>query len=149
MGLNPLDIRYQEFKRKLRGYDPDEVRDYLGHLADFVTELQEALEASRKRITELEAELDRAREGESELKRAVVAAERIAREVKAQAEREAELILSEAKAAKEKALREAMDQLKQLQREMERLRREKSLFVEQFRGLLESYLASLDKLKDG
>ncbi len=145
MSFNPLDIRYQEFKKKLRGYDPEEVRAYLGQVADYVSGLEEQLAEARRRIQELEVELDQAREGEAELKRAVVAAERIAREVRAQAEREAELIRAEAEAAKERTLREAMDHLRKIQRDLERLKRERELFKEQFRGLLEGYLASLEK----
>ncbi len=145
MGFNPLDIRYQEFRRKVRGYDVEEVRAYLGEVADYVTSLEEELAACKKRVGELEEELSQAREGEAELKRAVVAAERIAREVRAQAEREAELIRAEAEAAKERALREAMEHLKRVQRDLERLRNERELFKEQFRGMLEGYLASLDR----
>ncbi len=145
MSFNPLDIRYQEFRKRMRGYDPEEVRAYLGQVADFVAALEEQISACKKRIEELESALAEAREGEAELKRAVVAAERIAREVRAQAEREAELIRAEAEAAKERTLREAMEHLKRVQRDLERLKRERELFREQFRGLLEGYLASLDR----
>ncbi len=34
MKLTPLDIRKQEFKRVLRGLDPDEVEAFLGMMAD-------------------------------------------------------------------------------------------------------------------
>ena len=145
MSFNPLDIRYQEFRRKVRGYDVAEVRAYLEQVADYVASLEEQLSACKERMEELEAALSKAREEEAELKRAVVAAERIARELRAQAEQEAKLIRAEAEAAKERTLREAMEHLKAVQREIERLKRERELFKEQFRGLLEGYLRSLEK----
>lgn len=145
MGFNPLDIRYQEFRRKVRGYDVAEVRAYLEQVADYVASMEEQLSACKERVEELEAALSKAREEEAELKRAVVAAERIARELRAQAEQEAKLIRAEAEAAKERTLREAMEHLKAVQREIERLKRERELFKEQFRGLLEGYLRSLEK----
>jgi cell division initiation protein len=74
------------------------------------------------------------KEAEGVLKRAVVAAERIARELKAQAEREAELIRKEAMAAKEQVLREAAEELRRLREETERARQEKALFSEPVPG---------------
>jgi cell division initiation protein len=88
------------------------------------------------------------KEAEGELKRAVVAAERIARELKAQAEREAELIRKEAMAAKEQVLREAAEELRRLREETERARQEKALFLSQFRALLQGYLDSLGRLEE-
>ena len=37
MPITPLEIRKQEFKKKVRGYDPHEVRDFLEML---VTEIE-------------------------------------------------------------------------------------------------------------
>jgi len=79
----------------------------------------------------------------------VVAAERIARELKAQAEREAELIKKEALAAKDQVLREAAEELKRLKGEVERIRQEKALFAAQFKALLQGYLDSLRHLEGG
>lgn len=145
--LTPLDIRYQEFRQGLRGYSVAEVREYLGRVADAQTALIEENERLRSYIRELEAELTKAREGEAELKRAVVAAERIAREIKAQAEREAELIKRETESERQAALQELIEQMKRIKNDIEQVRNERDLFVGQFRALLEGYLASLDRFK--
>ncbi len=145
--LTPLDIRYQEFRQGLRGYSVAEVREYLGRVADVQTALIEENERLRSYIRELEAELARSREGEAELKRAVVAAERIAREIKAQAEREAELIKRETESERQAALQELVDQMKRIKADIEQVRNERELFVGQFRALLEGYLTSLDRFK--
>ncbi|MER3603036.1 MAG: cell division protein DivIVA, partial [Thermus sp.] len=100
MDLTPLDVRYQEFPRAFRGYKVKEVRAYLARLAEAMEALLEENQRLRDALKEKEEALARLKEAEGELKRAVVAAERIGRELKAQAEREAELILKEAKAAK-------------------------------------------------
>jgi len=144
MEFNALDVRYQEFKKGLRGYVVEEVRAYLGQLADYVNELQEQNAALEKRIVELEEELQRHRQNEEELKRAVVAAERIARDVREQANREAEIIVKEAQSLKEQTLREAVDHVKRMQRDIEMLRQQRDLFREQFRAMLEGYLKSLE-----
>lgn len=145
--LTPLDIRYQEFRQGLRGYSVAEVREYLGRVADVQTALIEENERLRSHIRELEAELAKSKEGEAELKRAVVAAERIAREIKAQAEREAELIKRETESERQAALQELIDQMKRIKADIEQVRNERDMFVGQFRALLEGYLSSLDRFK--
>jgi cell division initiation protein len=145
--LTPLDIRYQEFRQGLRGYAVAEVREYLGRVADMQTALIEENERLRSHIRELEAELAKAKEGEAELKRAVVAAERIAREIKAQAEREAELIKRETETERQAVLQELIEQMKRIKSDIEQVRNERDLFVGQFRALLEGYLSSLDRFK--
>ncbi len=148
MEFNSLDIRYQEFKKGLRGYAVEEVRAYLAQLADYVAELVEAKQQLEQQLAELEESLQQHRKNEEELKRAVVAAERIARDVKQQAQREAELILKEAQGLKEQTLREVVEHVKRVQRDLDVLRRERDLFKEQFRALLEGYLKSLDNSGD-
>ena len=140
MDLSPLDVRYQEFPRAFRGYHRGAVREYLARVA-------EAMEALIRENEALEEENARLKEAEGELKRAVVAAERIARELKAQAEREAELLRQEAQAAKERLLQEAAEELKRLRAEIERARQEKALFLGQVRALFEGYLEALKRLE--
>jgi cell division initiation protein len=147
MDLTPLDVRYQEFKQGLRGYVVAEVREYLAQVADRLSALTEENESLRERIRVLENELSQAREGEADLKRAVVAAERIARDIKQQAEREAELIRREAEAAREQAMQEIVAEMKRIRGDIESLRQERDLFLSQFRSLLEGYLTSLDRYK--
>ncbi|WP_018112142.1 DivIVA domain-containing protein [Thermus igniterrae] len=149
MDLTPLDVRYQEFPTGLRGYQKEAVRTYLAQVAEVMEGLIRENEGLRERLKALEEENARLKEAEGELKRAVVAAEKIARELKAQAEREAELIRREALAAKEQVLREAAEELKRLRGEVERAKQEKALFLGQLRALLEGYLEALRRLEAG
>lgn len=143
-----MDIRYQEFPTGLRGYQKEAVRAYLARVAEVLEGLIQENEGLKERLRALEEEVARLKEAEGELKRAVVAAERIARELKAQAEREAEIIRKEALAAKEQVLREAAEELKRLRGEVERTKQEKTLFLAQFKALLQGYLDSLKRLEE-
>jgi cell division initiation protein len=51
-------------------------------------------------------------------------------------------------AAKEQVLREAAEELRRLREETERARRDKALFLSQFRALLQGYLDSLGRLEE-
>lgn len=145
--LTPLDIRYQEFRLTLRGYAAAEVREYLAQVADKMSGLVEDNERMRIQMRDLEQQLSQAREGEAELKRAVVAAERIAREIKVQAEREAEIVKRETENERQAALQELVEQMKRMRSDLEQARNERDLFVNNFRALLEGYMTSLDRFK--
>jgi cell division initiation protein len=147
MELSPLDIRYQEFKQGLRGYAAAEVREYLGHVADRLTQAIEENERLRGQIRQLDEDLNSSREGEAELKRAVVAAERIAREIRTQAERDAELIKRETESERQAALQEVIEQMKRIKQDIEVVKQERDMFISQFRALLDGYANSLDRFR--
>ena len=54
--LNPLDLRYKEFSRAMRGYSPEEVRNYLGELADKIGEILEENSRLRSELARLQKE---------------------------------------------------------------------------------------------
>ena len=57
MPITPLEIRKQEFKKKVRGYDPHEVREFLELIA---TELEELLRGNAglsERVKDMDAKI--------------------------------------------------------------------------------------------
>ena len=57
MRITPLDIYQQEFKRVLRGLDPDEVEDFLERVADDYEQVLRENAALKKQIESLESQL--------------------------------------------------------------------------------------------
>jgi len=144
MRLSPLEIEHMEFPRGAGGYQRKHVRDFLvrvsGHVEELLREiqgLQEQLETAQERISQLQT-------AEAELQRAVIAAERIGNEIKENAKREAKLILDEAERVRDRRLGDLDGQVQQTRAEIDRLLRDRTLFREQFRGLLAAYLRSLE-----
>ncbi|MFD1423563.1 DivIVA domain-containing protein [Laceyella tengchongensis] len=65
MPLTPYDIHNKEFKRSFRGYDVDEVNEFLDQIIkDFELLTREKLELEQQ-VEELQAEIERLMEGES------------------------------------------------------------------------------------
>lgn len=58
MRITPLDIYQQEFKRALRGIDPDEVEDFLERVADDYEKLIGENTDLKERIESLESQLE-------------------------------------------------------------------------------------------
>ena len=96
MKYSPLDLRHQEFPGNLGGYKRLDVRTFLNDVADDLEELLQGRQDLNERLMALEGRLAEYRESEDDLRRAVVSAERIAQEVRENARREAELIVSQA-----------------------------------------------------
>src|SRR5690606_38051812 len=144
MRLSPIDIEHMEFPRGAGGDQKRHVRDLLGRVAAEVAELlremqtmQNELDAARTRVSELQT-------AEAELQRAVIAAERIGNEIKENAKREASMILTEAERVRDSRLSSLDSLVDRSRADLDRMARERSLFREQFKGLLNAYLRSLE-----
>jgi len=149
MSMSPLDIEHATFERVPFGYRPAAVRALLERLA---AEREAALHEQRRLREELavcQEKVATLREAEAELQRAVVAAERIASEMKDNARRTAQLIETQARAEAEAMRRRAAGDVAAAQAELARLERSQSIVREQMRGQLTAFLRSLDPLTSG
>lgn len=144
MRLSPLDIQHMEFARSMQGYHRQQVREFLERVADEHEDLLHELQAVRDEMAKKDRRIDELQATEMELKRTVIAAERIANELKENAKREADLIIQEAEQRKREILRETEERLARGRADLERLDREQRLFREQFRGILAAFSRSLD-----
>lgn len=142
--LTPIDIQHAEFPRRSLGYDRREVRAFLERLALEVEAALKDAQGLRRRLAEAEAEVERLRGAEADLQQVVLAAERIATDVRENAKREAELLLEEAERARRARLEGVESAAVGARAELERLTLQRRLFKEQFRGLLAAYAAALD-----
>lgn len=144
MALTPLDIHNKEFRRSFRGYNEDEVDDFL----DQVTRDFEALIREKEELTEqlsqAQARIEQYRNLETALQNAIVVAQSAADEVKANARKEAELILQEAHAEAERIIHAAQERQRRIQDEAEEAKRQLALFRGRVRALLMSQLELLD-----
>ena len=146
MRLSPLDVEHQNFDGALSGYNKRQVREFLARAGEALDDALSENKRLRDEMARQEEKIGTLQLAEAEMKRAVIAAERIGNELKLNAKREAEIIVQEAEAAKSRLIREAEDKVGWAETDLERLKREKKLFREQFRGLLNAYERSLDTL---
>jgi len=146
MTLTPLDIEHATFERAPVGFKPRAVRDLLERIAGE----REAMLREQRRLREELAERDEViaglREAEAELQRAVIAAERIATEMKNNAREAARLIEADARAHADLIKREIAAQLASSHLELARLQRSQSIVREQLRGQLTAFLRALDPI---
>ncbi len=78
MALTPIDVQQKTFGTALRGYDLDEVDDFLDEVVTTLKSYEERLVESQERIAALQAELEGKGDSESAISRALVTAQRSA-----------------------------------------------------------------------
>jgi cell division initiation protein len=135
MPITPVEIRHLQLKRGFRGYKRPVVEHALTEIADSFESVWRQRADLADRIEELEQEVKRHVELETLLRSTLVSAERAAQEVKEQARREAELIVTEAHAEARSVRRDAIADKERLLRDIRRIE-----------GLLRS---ALDAVTDG
>jgi cell division initiation protein len=144
MRLTPLDIRQQEFRRVMRGLDPDEVEQFLAAVATEFETLVAGNNDLRQRVLELEEKIVEYKNMEKGMHGALLAAEKLMGEAKESAQREAALIVREAELAAERAKTRLAHDLQRLQTELGELRRVKDGYLARVRWLLRSQLEQVE-----
>jgi cell division initiation protein len=96
MPLTPIDIQQKTFGPELRGYNMDEVDDFLDEVVGTLKDYDQRIRDAQDRIRALEAEVATRGEDETAISRALVAAQKQADSVLEDAHQEAERIRSEA-----------------------------------------------------
>src|SRR5947209_7684429 len=96
MNVSPLDLRQQQFRTVLRGFDKVEVTSFLMAAAEDYEQALRDVDRLRQEITRMEALLAEHREHEKSLKTTLFAAQKLADDIKGNAEHEAQRILREA-----------------------------------------------------
>lgn len=143
MALTPLDIHNKEFSRGFRGYDEDEVNDFLNTIIkDYELVLKESADL-KNQIATMQERLDHFSNIEDTLSKTIIVAQEAADEVRSNAKKESQLILKEAEKNADRILGEALSKSRKIALEMEELRKQASIYRTRFRTLLEAQIEML------
>lgn len=123
--LTPLEIQKQSFARKLKGFDPNEVRAYLQMVAEEIETLLRDVDRLSRENTMLREDLDDHNQRERILKDTLLSAQKVSEEVKSNARKEAELIVKDAELLSERLVSQAMNRVADLERTIQDLKVER------------------------
>jgi cell division initiation protein len=144
MSLTPVEIRHLKPRRGLFGYERDTVDGLLEEIAASFENVWRERADLRDEVEELESELARHREIESALRSTLLSAERMADDVRAQAHREAEVIIAEARARARDVTGGAEMERERIAADVRRLRSLQADLRAEYRGFLHAALERLD-----
>jgi cell division initiation protein len=168
MAIKPIDVRRKEFKHSVRGYNADQVDDFLDTVADEFEHTYSENLRMREEISSLRDRLEQFEKLEDSIQSALVHAEhaandlresatREAEDLRSSASREAENVRNNANREAEYTLKEAQDRAQQMladssakveraQESYEALKTAKQNFGADFRHLLKSYIDVMDNV---
>src|SRR5262245_6302317 len=125
--LTPLDIQKQTFARGLKGYNTDEVRAYLQLIAEEIEHLVKQAERLTRENAMLREDLEEHHARERILKDTLLSAQKVSEEMKANAQKEAELVVKDAELLSERLTGQAMQRLADLERTIQDLKMERKM----------------------
>lgn len=147
MRVTPLEIRKQEFKKSMRGYDPVEVDTFMEKLADDFDTLTSENSDLSKKIVAADAELKHFKEVEKTLKETLYNVQETSQLSKQNSEKEATLVKKEAELIANQMVDKARQGLHSMREEVNALKRQKESFSARLRHLLSSQLELLEVLE--
>jgi cell division initiation protein len=169
MPIRPIDVRRKEFRNSLRGYDANQVDDFLDAVADEFERAYTDNARMREEISSLRERLQQFEELEGSIRAALVHAEqaaddlrhsatreaedlrasatREAEDLRTSATREADFTIREAKARAHQMLAESSARVERIQESYEALQEAKRNFANDFRHLLKTYLDMMENME--
>jgi len=146
--LTPLDLRKQEFRKVMRGFDPAAVEDFRARAADELEKVVRERLALEEQLKLVQEQLATFREREKAMNAALVSAQQLRAETREQAEREAQMIVREAEAEAERRLDRARRETERLDAAAQNLARQHHAYLAALRILVERQKAELDAMAD-
>jgi cell division initiation protein len=122
MNVSPLDLRQQKFRRTVRGFDPVEVTSLLMAVADDYEQALRETDRLRQEVSRLEGVVSQHRDQEKTLQSTLTVAQKLAEDIKVNADLEAQRIVREAQGRSEFLLEKTQARLEDIQREIDGLK---------------------------
>lgn len=147
MKLSPIEVKKQEFKKTMRGYDPVEVETFLGMVAADFEELLKSNRELKDKVIELEAHLQDYRAIEKTLQQTLAHAQETSAKAIENSRKEAQMMIREAEMKGNQIVDKARTDLILLKEEIAILKAKKGAIVSRLRTMLNSELQLIQALE--
>ncbi|MGG7077691.1 DivIVA domain-containing protein [Clostridium sardiniense] len=147
MKLTPMDINNKEFKRGLRGYNPDEVDEFLDEVVDNYEELYKENAKLKEKLDVLGEQVGHYAKIETTIQNTLVLAQNAADQAKETSQKEAELIVKNANETAQRIVDKAHSDVIQINDEFDRVKQEFIKFRAKFRNFINTQLETFDDLE--
>ncbi|MCI0708124.1 MAG: DivIVA domain-containing protein [Ignavibacteriae bacterium] len=146
MKLTPLEVKRQQFKKVLRGYDPVEVETFLEMIANEIEEYIKAAKEYQDRLIESEVQLRDYKNMEKTLQQTLMQAQEASGKSIENSRKEAQLIVHEAELKAQQILDKARQDFAHIRDEISGLRTRKQNIMSRLKVLLSSEIDLLKAL---
>ena len=158
MPIRPIDVRRKEFKSNFRGYDPNQVDDFLDAVADEFERNYTENQRMREEVSSLRDRLQQFEDLEGSIRAALVHAEQASNDlrraatqeaegIKQSAQREADFTIREAQSRSHQMLADSSARIERVQDSYDALQEAKRSFANDFRHLLKTYTDLMENME--
>jgi len=140
-----VDIQHKQFKKKMTGYDPADVDQFLDEIIETLEDEAHQRAALEADMSDLRERISHFKAMEESLQNTLLLAQRTADEVKASAHKQADLIRAEARLSIEKEIALYGDSVVEARREHQRAVETAEKAKSELRNLLMTHLSLLDR----
>jgi cell division initiation protein len=158
MPIRPIDIRRKEFKSSFRGYDANQVDDFLDAVADEFERNYTENQRMREEVSSLRDRLQQFEDLEGSIRAALVHAEQASNDLRRaatseaeglrqSAQRKADFTIREAQTRSHQILADSSARIERVQDSYKALQEAKQSFTNDFRHLLKTYLEMMDNME--
>ncbi|MCG3090175.1 DivIVA domain-containing protein [Sporosarcina cyprini] len=144
MALSPLDIHNKEFSRGFRGYDEDEVNEFLEQIMKDYENVLDENKKLKSDLKETKEQISHFNSIEETLQKSILIAQEAAEDVRRNSMQESKLIIKEAEKNADRIVNEALSRARRIALEIEDLKKQSKVFRNRFKMLIE---AQLDLIK--
>lgn len=148
----------EKFNRTLRGYDPEEVNNFLDKVIGQVEQMVDEIKDKDKKIRELESlekenqllkeKIVRYERMEHTLNRAIMMAQKTSEQIKINAHKESETVLNDAKRNANRIINEALLKAEKAEQDANTLQRNINIFKRRVKDIVEAQLEVVNELDD-
>ena len=158
MPIRPVDVRRKEFKSSFRGYDANQVDDFLDAVADEFERNYTENQRMREEVSSLRDRLQQFEDLEGSIRAALVHAEQASNDlrraatqeaegIKQSAQREADFTIREAQSRSHQMLADSSARIERVQDSYDALQEAKRSFANEFRHLLKTYTDIMENME--
>ncbi|EIA26501.1 Putative cell division protein DivIVA, partial [Candidatus Arthromitus sp. SFB-4] len=124
MKITPVDITNKEFRKMLRGYDPEEVDEFLDQIVEDYEELFKENSLLKEKINAMNEKIEHYSKIESTIQNTLLLAQNAAEQAKVSSQKEADMVIKHANDSAKKILDKAHTDVVSITQEYDRLKQE-------------------------
>jgi cell division initiation protein len=144
--ISPLDVRNQVFGKKMRGYDPDEVKQFLDSIADRMEGMLKAKDEMERENASLRDMVGAYAKMEQNLRDTLLTAQKVSADARSAADQTAHNVIREAELEAQKQIASAASQVEAIARTREMLKAETVALAARVKSLLEAQARFIDSI---
>lgn len=147
MRITSMDITNKEFKKGMRGYNADEVDEFLDKIAEDYEALYKENSSLKEKITTVNEKVEHYAKMETTIQNTLLLAQNAAEQSRAAAQKEADIIIKNANDSAQRILDKAQNDVMKINEDYEKVKQEFIKFRSKFRNFITTQVDMFNTLE--